>query len=371
MSIQEDQELRERLDALLGGLEPRPAPVALAMRQGTGIRLRRWGAVVAGLAFVASGAAVLPTVLHTRLSASPARGQVRYSVTVHEPGKDAHAGLIAYGTENGISWQVVISGGQVTESQGSNETSFSLGSVSPTTSAPVAVLDAGVPGGSTTLAGPVVSNVTRVAITLPGGRVLVLTPVSYLGQRFVAIVIPTGVPIVRAVAYDGNRELAYSVPYDQVVLADWWRPGRSGPARFTKKIVSGILDGQPWRYVAQFGPWGYCYASASGSECLQGTKPTGTSGPSATVAMIACGAIGNGRVGNPLSVLASVPGDVRLVALQFSGGSTDDVPAVDIKGVRMIGYVIPDRQRVVRARTYNAAGRMVQSTAGVGLSCPA
>ncbi len=365
MSIQEDQELRERLDALLGGIEPRPAPVSLAMRQGKGIRIRRWGAAAIGLAFVAGGAAALPAVLHTPAPAAA----LRYSLTVHSPGKNARPGLIAYGSQDGHPWAVAITGRGTNESLlGTGTNIIALGSVVGTRPAPVALV-AGGTGGGTTIAGIVASDVTVVAITLPESRVFALKPVRYLGQRFIGIVIPAGVPIVRAVAYDGNRELAYSVPYEQVALINWWPPGKSGPARFTKTIASGASGGRGWRYVAQFGPWGYCYASPTGSDCMEHATPAGTSGPRDTVSMMSCGAIGNGNPGNPTSVLASAPADVRQVALQFSGGSTDLVLAVDVDGARVIGYVIPVGQHVLRATMYGPAGRVLGSTTGYELSC--
>ncbi len=371
MSIQEDQELRERLDTLLSGIEPRPAPVALAMRQGKGIRMRRWGAAAVGVVFVAAGAVALPTALHTPRSSTAVNAALRYSVTVHSPGKNARGGLIAYGTENGNRWRVAISGSGADESMGGNTTSIDLGSVSVTSADPVDVLSAGSLGGGVTIVGAVASDVTAVAITLPGDRVLTLKPVRYSRQWFVAVVIPTGVPIVRAVAYDRARELAYSVPYERISLVSWWRPGQSGPARFTATIASGIAGGHAWRYVTQFGPWGYCYATPGGTDCFAGTTPTGMSAPRDTVAMMACGALGNGNPGNPTSVLASAPADVRQVALHLSGGSTVRVRAVDVAGVRMIGYILPVGQRVLRASMYGAAGRMLGSTSAADLSCAA
>jgi hypothetical protein len=368
MSVQEDQELHERLDALLSGIEPRPAPVALAMRQGKRIRVRRWGAAAIGLVFVAGGAAALPAVLHAPRLAPSSDASSANAMTVHSPGRNARKGLIAYGTEDLNHWQVIISGRGANESLGgTGTTSIPLGPVTATTPAPVALV-AGGAGGGTTIAGTVASDVTTVAVTLPGSRVFALKPVRYLSQRFVAIVIPADVPIVRAVAYDGTRELAYSVPYGQVALVSWWRPGQVTPARLTETIASGTWHGQAWRYVAQFGPWGYCYATPGGGDCMNGTKPTGTSTPGGTVAMMACGALGNGGAGNPTTVLAWVPDDVRQVVLRFSGGSTQ-VPAVDVQGVRLIGYMIPAGQHVLGASTYDADGRMVGSTNAAALSC--
>jgi hypothetical protein len=371
MSIQEDQELRQRLDMLLSDIEPRPAPVALAMRQGKGIRMRRWGAAAIGFAFVAGGAAVLPAVLHTARSAPSPNAALRYSVTVHSPGKNARPGLIAYGTQDGNRWSVVISGRGANESVvGTGTNSIALSAAVETTPAPVAVVSVGGgQGGGLTIVGAVAGQVTTVAMTLPGDRVFALKPVRYLDQRFVAIVIPAGVPIVRAAAYEGSRELAYSVPYDRVSLVSWWRPGQATPARLTETIAAGRADGLLWRYVAQFGPWGYCYAGPGGSDCMDGANLIPRSAPRGTVAMMSCGAIGNGSPGNPTSVLASVPVRVRQVALRFSGGSTDRVGAVGVGGASVIGYLIPAGQHVLHATMYGTAGRTIGTTQGFELSC--
>ena len=63
MSIQDERELRERLGGVLYSIEPGPPPVALTMRRGKGIRMRRWISVAAGVAVLAAGAVALPGLL--------------------------------------------------------------------------------------------------------------------------------------------------------------------------------------------------------------------------------------------------------------------------------------------------------------------
>jgi hypothetical protein len=359
MSVQEEQELRERLGDLLDGLEPRPARVALAVRQGTRIRIRRWVTAAAGLAVVAGGAAALPAVVHIGRSAPPPSAALRYSLTVHGPGKNAPKGLIAYGTQDGDRWTVVISGHGSNVVVGGVGVTGMGGVPSGAGSDDVEVNSVGGSGagGNVMLLGAVGKDVTKVAFTLPGGEMYALTPVRYLGQRYVAIVLPYGVPVVLAVAYDGQRELAYSVPYDGTSLIAWWAPGRVGPPRFSQTIGAGVIDGHAWRFSAQYGPWGYCYTTPNGNDCT-GTQPMPTAGGTGITAMT-CGGLTSANSSGPTASLAAVGSEVRAVAIRLSGGTSARFPVVDVQGTRLFAYVVPSGQNVVGSTEYGAAGQVV------------
>jgi hypothetical protein len=366
MTVQEDQELRERLDALLSGIEPRPAPIAVAMRQGKGIRLRRWGVAAIGFAFVAGSAAVLPTVLHAPRSASGG-AVLRYSVTVHSAGKNAPRGLIAYGTQDGHRWWVTISGRGANEQVTGTGTSFG-GAPPPSYNAPdvvdVAAAGSTAPGSNEMLVGAVAPAVSSVAVTLSGGQVLTLKPVRYLGQRYFAFVIPGGLPIARAVAYQGSKELAYSVAYGQVELASWWRPGQAVPARFTKTILAGGAAGQRWQIVAQFGPWGYCFALPNGSSC----SPQLQMARAQIDQSLSCGGLATGDADAPNLGLAVVRADVRHVRIRLSDGGIEQYTPLATPGGYVLGYVIPKGQVIAHASALSAAGRVLGSL--TSLNCP-
>src|SRR5260370_42633867 len=99
MSVQDEDEVRHRLGALLNDVEPGPAPVARVVRQGRGIRVRRWISVAAGLAVIAAGAVVIPGLLlgHTTVPSAP----LHYKVAVRQLAQRASRGVIAAGVTDG------------------------------------------------------------------------------------------------------------------------------------------------------------------------------------------------------------------------------------------------------------------------------
>lgn len=360
MSVQEDQELRERLDALLFSIEPRPAPVAIAMRQGKGIRMRRWGAAAIGFAFVAGGAAALPSVLHSPRSVTSANAGPRYSVAVHSPGKHASRGVIAYGTEDGHRWQVRLSGpGDDVEVGGIGITHFSA-PVLVVASDPVEMQSAGGSGkgGNVAFVGIVRPDVTSVALMLPGPKEVSLTPVRYLGQRYVAIALPFGVPVIRAIAYDGSQELAYSVAYQGTGLDSWWRPGQAGPPRLTKTILAGVTDRQAWRVAAQFGPWGYCFTMPSDNACWLGGIPVRPAHGEQVQALV-CGdtTVGEASDASQVSLVVVSP-DVQLVKIRLSGGAVERYTPVGVDGIHLLAVLVPHGQLVESSTAFGVAGQM-------------
>jgi hypothetical protein len=360
VSVQDERELRERLDALLSGIEPRPAPVALAVRQGKGIRMRRWGAAAVGLAFVAGGAVALPAMLHTPRSVTSANTAPRYSVAVHSPGKHASPGLIAYGTQDGNRWQVRLLGqGANVEVGGIGVTRFSA-PVFVVATDPVEMESAGGSGkgGNVTFVGIVRPDVTGVALMLPGPKEVSLMPVRYLGQRYVAIALPFGVPVIKAIAYDGSRELAYSFAYQGTSLASWWRPGQAGPPRLTKTILAGVTDRQAWRVAAQFGPWGYCFDVPSDNACWLGGVPVRPAHGKQVQALV-CGDTTVGEASDaPRVSLAVVSPDVREVKIRLSGGAIERYTPVGVDGTYVLAYLVPYGQLVEDSTAFGASGQV-------------
>ena len=359
MSVQEDQELRERLDALLSSIEPRPAPVAVAMRQGKGIRLRRWGAAAIGFAFVAGGAAALPSVLHAPRSVTSVNAP-RYSVAVHSPGKHASPGVIAYGTEDGNRWQVRLSGpADYVEVGGIGITRF-VAPVLVVASDPVEMESASGSGkgGNVAFVGIVRPDVTSVALMLPGKKEVSLTPARYLGQRYVAIALPFGVPVVKAVAYNGTRELAYSVPYQGTDLDSWWRPGQAGPPRLTKTILAGVTGQRAWRVAAQFGPWGYCFTMPSDNACWLGGVPVRPARGGQVQALVCGGAtIPAAKFASQVSLVVVSP-DVHAVRIRLSGGAVERYTPVGVDGIRVLAVLVPHGQLIESSTAFGASGQL-------------
>jgi hypothetical protein len=193
--------------------------------------------------------------------------------------------------------------------------------------------------------------------------------VSWGGHRWVAVLLPPGVRIVRAVAYAGARELAYSVPFGTVELTTWWRPGQAGPRRLTKPIGAGRTDGISWRDMAKIGPWGYCYTFHNGSDCVDSTANPQLVTAGHVIAPMTCGPLGGGSFRTaPISGLVAAASDVRTVVLKYSDGSTATFPAADADG-RLVGYAIPAHLSVVSSVEYGGAGQVVGHTGGATWKC--
>jgi hypothetical protein len=373
MSIQEERELRARLSSTLGIVEPRPAPVTLVVRQGRGIRMRRWVSAAAGLAVIVAGAALLPGLLqgHRVAPAAP----LHYKVTVRHLGPHAKAGVIAAGVTNGHRWRVTLSGpprmptvtpAGMLSTMGLDESPAPVGwpaSLEAEAGSQSARSDS-------MIFGTVSDRVTRVDLSLPDGERAILTPVSWGGHRWVAVVIPPDVRIVRAVAYAGSRELAYSVPFGTVNLASWWRPGQVPPRRLTKLIAAGRTNGIAWSDTARIGPWGYCYTFTNGSTCFDTAANVQIVPAGHVISGMTCGALGGGnfRTG-PVSGLAAAASDVRRVVLKYSDGSTAAFPATEVAGNWLVGYAIPKHLSVASSAEYGASGQVVGHTGGATWGC--
>jgi len=370
MSIQDERELRDRLSGLLAGVEPGLPPVVRTMRRGRGIRMRRWISAAAGVAVLAAGAVVLPGLLSAH-PASPT-AQLHYKVTVSPVGTDAKAGLIGQGTTDGHRWQAVLSvdGGRhgvlLTGIGWSGFASYQ--SVADQfTASPAALTTAG--SGATVLEfGSVRADVTHVVISLPDGEAISITPVNWHGRRWVAILLPARVPIVRAVLYTSRGELAYAVPFGDVELVVWWQPGQVGPARLTTTLGSGAVDGKSWRAVAQIGPWGYCFSFVSARDCLGSTTaqllPAG-----ALVSLLACGSLAAPVPGGPIAGFAVTAASVRRVVFTYADGSTASFPTFAVDTNRMFGFAVPGHHKIVGSREYGSAGQLLGSTSGAGWAC--
>ena len=218
--------------------------------------------------------------------------------------------------------------------------------------------------------GTVSDRVTRVDLSLPDGERASLTPVSWGGHRWVAIVVPPDVRIVRAVAYAGGRELAYSVPFGTVNLDVWWRPGQVPPPRTAKLIGAGTTNGISWRDMAELGPWGYCYTYHNGSMCVDSAANPQIVPAGHVIAGMTCGSLGGGsfRTG-PIQGLVAAASDVRRVLLRYSDGRTGTFPATEVDGNWLVGYAIPKHLSVVSSAEFGASGQVVGTATGATWEC--
>ena len=107
MKIDDERDLRERLEAVFEAMSPHPAPVDDAIRGGRVIKRRRRMALAVGAGVVAvAGAVTVPSLVHQTASPAPAAPVKSYTVTVQAPGPGAQPGLISSGTINGQRWSI-------------------------------------------------------------------------------------------------------------------------------------------------------------------------------------------------------------------------------------------------------------------------
>lgn len=331
--------------------------------------MRRWISVVTGVAVAAAGAVVLPGILRGQPAIPMA--PPHYSVLVSRIGAGGPAGLIGQGTTDGLRWTAVMSaqgkGATLTGRGLSGALPYYQDVASQFTASPAALMTAG--SGATVLEfGTVQADVTHVVISLPDGEAISLTPVSWRRRKWVAVLLPARVPIVRAVLSTSRGELAYAVPYGDTQLDVWWQPGQVGPARLTKSIGSGVVDGESWHAAADIGPWGYCFSGSSGSTCIDSTVGALLL-PGALASPMICGSLDSAGAGAARAGFGAAALGVRRVVLKYSGGSTAAFPTVAIGRGRMFGFAIPGGHKVTGSLLYGAAGQLLGSMSGAAWEC--
>jgi hypothetical protein len=364
MSIDEERDLRLRLDGALEEITPSRAPVAATLRRGRTIRTRRRIGVAAGLAAVIGIALAAPGLVHQFIRQAPVQPvEHNWVLTVYPPGPHPPNGQIAWGTINGKRWQIGFSSPSSRDGQcmriNGQDAACNGGPTNPSQypSDPVIPVGSAQEDGVNYMYAAVQPDVTRVVVALANGTELALHPARLYGQDWVAFPVPAGLAIDSATAYSTQSELGYAVPYGESFVT-WLRPGERGLPRATYIVSSGHLQG-PWSAIMHVGPWGFCMelaqAGSSGSLCYPGLSlaPTGNSyfgsagTPPGSVIM----------VGKASPLVAYVVGTV-------SDGRTIRARAVDVGGPRFWAWTVPAGQRLRRVVFYSASGRQVAVQSG-------
>ena len=355
MSIDDERELRGRLDSVLEAIAPSPAPVAATLRRGRTIRIRRRVGVVAGLAAAIGITLAAPGLVHLIVRQPPVTPEHRWAITVYPPGPHPSPGEIAWGTINGKRWQISIDTSvQAAPGQVCLGVTQTNGQKSGSDCAPPAdlrqdpspVIFSGLEtdDGVSYMFGVVQPNVARVVIALSDDATLTLRPYRLGGERWVAFAVPTSLTIASATAYSDRSELGYAIPYGESFLT-WLRPGERGLPRATYVIGSGVANGIAWSVTLYVGPWGYCYSFG-----------TCSSGPDLTDAIgIDSGDYSAGEV----AIVESARPPVAYVVGTMSDGSTLSARAVDVGGLRFWAWVFPKRSQLRRVVLYSASGRQL------------
>jgi hypothetical protein len=361
MSIQDERDLRARLGVLLDSVDPAPVPAASVLRRGRVIKMRRWVSAVAGVAVLAVGAVVLPSLIH-HSGATPMSSR-HYKVTVQDLGSTVKGGVVGAGTINNRRWRVVLDRSM---GDGCAPRPYLLicGSTYDVPAGSREVNLSATGGGSTQFQlGTVGADVTRVVIRLSNGTALDLWPVSAYGHRWVAIAAPPNA-IVEAESFVGSSEYRYAVPnmtdgFAQFVA--WLRPGQRGLGRASASVGSGSVDGVAWQALVKIGPWGYCTSAGGGGNCWAAVTP-----PAIGKRLVqgACAPLYISSTTKEVGAATVVvlPAGVKNLVLRFADGSHLRLVATYVGGTRAIGFGLPTRPRVVRAEEYGFAGQFLGST---------
>jgi hypothetical protein len=354
MSGDNERQIRDRLGGALDTIAPASPPVGAVIQQGRSIKTRRRIGVAAGLAVIVGLVAAAPGVIgHAK--PQPA-APPHYQVTVNPPAKNAPVGLIATGNTDGKSWRVRLAsikgGGVVAHAPGVSSFQVSNGPGG----SPAAFVSAG--GGSViTLVAPVRTDVSEVTMRLPRGTVLDLHPVAFRGQRWIAVVLPDRLQLIKAVAYSRHREVAYAIPFGTSTLVRWLRPSQQGEARHKFLVGSGIVDGRRWSWEVLTGPWGNCFQATAGGDsyCDEGS-------------IVARGQVAALSTCSASFYSAGVSPAVRVLRFKMSDGSMRFAPAVSVFGLRYAAVKLGKGQRMVSWSAYGASRQRLGT--GKGWSCP-
>jgi hypothetical protein len=273
MSNEDERELRARLGVLLDGVQPSLPPVTQVVRQGRGIRMRRWISVAAGLAVIAIGAALIPGFLqeHRVTPAVP----LHYKVTVTQLHGVAKHGVVGAGMIDRNFWRVVVLRGGGDECIPQPYLITCGSRYGSAVGARQVLLGSSSYDGTQFELGTVGKDVSRVVIGLSNGTELSLRPVLEDGLLWVAVAAPLRT-ITGAESFVGRSEYAHATPYDGQGAANfvtWLLPGQVGLPVATRSLGSGELDGASWHAAVAIGPWGYCASAANVvSSCIPGTS---------------------------------------------------------------------------------------------------
>ncbi len=373
MRIDDERDLRERLDQAFGTVNPHPAPVDDTVRRGRAMRVRRRVAAAAGVAAVAAIGAVAalgPSSLHRLVAPPPATRVNHHTVSVQAPGPDSQAGLIASGTVDGQRWWIIADRPGVDGAGAGQQDIIVVGSVVgapggadlfvPALSAadavdPVSFLTT-TGGAAQILVGAVRGDVSYVTVRLDDGTVLTLHPVAVYGTRAVALAVPAAARIISATAYSRHGEIATAIPFSQpgqvALFGAWLKPGQQGIARASAVIFSGRADGYSGRATAHLGPWGICvtFSGPSAPGCIPVTSPA----PGTNVEF---------WNQDPLNYVVGATSAAPVVRLVFAmpGERSIQVRPVRIGGQKLFAVAFRGTAKSLSWKAYDNSGAVVAS----------
>ncbi|HEY0937639.1 MAG TPA: hypothetical protein VGD91_28360, partial [Trebonia sp.] len=282
-------------------------------------------------------------------------------------GLTTKTGMVAQGKVGATSWQVTVHPGST--SNDCYDVTFNGSSAIPAGGRCAYVLprlDGGEPGDLTdsydgravvTTLGVAAASVTYFVVTFTDGQQLKLIPVTVGSHRYVAWAAPEAMTVASLVAHlgtpyadSGRTETA--IPFDPPgaipVFGLWLLPGQAGPPRAHGFVASGTTAGQSWSVTAYEGPWGTCFATSDGSDCLPLRQLT------TTAVLASVGAVS----GEMTSVGSAAPG-VAMLRFTLSDGTAIQVKPVTVGDERLFAFAVGAHLTATRYTAYDAAGQAI------------
>lgn len=283
----EERELGQCVGGALTLIKPGPPPTAEIMRQGREIRRRRRAVGAGAVAVVAAAALAIPGLLHGAAHPGQSPGPSARPLTVSRLGPAARDGVIGSGTIGGRPWVVRLAGGQDPAARTAGLPATARLGTTPA-SAPVTFAGAGT-GAERLLAGPVGPAVAYLTMQAAGQPVYKLWPVTWQGHRYVGLVLPRNLAVVRFTAYSAHGELAYAIPFPDhgfPLVVSWLRPGAESPVAVSMGVnSSGSSTNRWWSVTARIGPWGTCLVQTAGAGQVS-CRPTRAYPPHAVITVM-------------------------------------------------------------------------------------
>ena len=364
MTATEDRELRRAMRGLLQDVPPSAVPLEAIVRRGKGIRLRRAGAAVGGLALAGIVAATTLALAGGRHQAAPATVPV---------GPVAPGGVIAQGVADGHPWRLAAQniadpGYPCLPGITINGTDADWVYPAPGTAGVVA-LGPALPGfGFGFIQLPADIN----GVTVNGHDRVQAVIVAACGDRYhiVGFAYPLTVPLRVTVV---NPPPGWSTVTMPVISTQppsaattpenpgLWINTASVPDQEASGILaSGYLSGQEWLIWLMTGAAGDCYAFNGAGNQMGSCGPMSTpTGPETIVALpLGFPNPGSGATGYAVQVS---PGTAHLKAV-LSDGSVELVTPRVVDGRKYAAFIVPSSLRLSRLIWLDARGRIIAST---------
>ena len=369
MTATEDRELRRAMRGLLQDVPPSAVPLEAIVRRGKGIRLRRAGAAVGGLALAGIVAATTLALAGGRHQAAPATVPV---------GPVAPGGVIAQGVADGHPWRLAAQniadpGYPCLPGITINGTDADWVYPAPGTAGVVA-LGPALPGfGFGFIQLPADIN----GVTVNGRHHVPAVSVAACGDRYhlVGFAYSLAEPLQVTVT---NPPPGWSRVITMPVVSTqppgpttspetpglWMNTDSASREAVSQTLASGTRPGgQGWNIKVQLGTGGECYefdaAGPPGSAQMGYCGPVSTpDGPEIIMALPLSFPSGTGATGYVVQVS---PRTARVKAV-LSDGSSELATMAVADGRKYAAFIVPDPLRLSRLIWLDARGRVIATT---------